>query len=347
MLAALSTRLLLDFDQEWELSRKMESELVEGNMRIVFSMPKHGDYLYSGAPSEPILAEAAAEEMELMRRNERPILSTLAEFVASGVIDKGERGELVARFIFTEAYDRAVLKRRSIPFGTARFSQAVPLRDFLAELFCAAVCDKIWESAADNGTSVKKFGTAFKHAYVRFTHFVRDHEENHISTYTLWAALARGMAVQRSPNQDVVDIAIPVVICEDPMKDKLDESNVTGILVQVRNTVDEDQFHVDEADIGEGQAFFPKDSKDCRPYVVIVMNLVVKDKASESMTVRTEEKRSGTARRLTRTTSDHPRFPIFAVGCSSSVYAVVEDKDKPLYTMLLVTRVSNESFSRF
>jgi hypothetical protein len=349
MLAALTTRLLLDFEPQRELSRKMESTLVQGHMRIAFSVPKHREYLRSGSPSEPILAEAAAQEMHVMRCARLSILEKLAGFVGSGMINKGERGELMARFIFTEAYDRAVLKRRTtITLDEVCFSKAVPLHTFLEELFGKDHCDRIWQSKSDNDADARDFGTTFKRAYVRFTHFVRDHEQNHVSTHTLWAALARGMAVQCSPNQDVIDIAIPVVMCED-LDEKLNESNVTAILVQVKNTVDEERVDIHEAKIGKKRGFFPKDTTNHRPYITIVMNLSVENKASkQALAVQTEAERARLKRtpsqlttkqrQPTRAESNHPRFHIFVIGCSSSVYAVLGEDDRPRCALLLGMR---------
>jgi hypothetical protein len=66
MLAALSTRILLDFESRRESTRRLEMELVERNMRIAYSVPSHREYVRSGTPSEPILAGGAAREMDLM-----------------------------------------------------------------------------------------------------------------------------------------------------------------------------------------------------------------------------------------------------------------------------------------
>jgi hypothetical protein len=63
-LAALSLRLLLEFKARQEISVNAENRLVEGHMRIAYSVPTHREYLRFGAPSEPVLAEAAARVME-------------------------------------------------------------------------------------------------------------------------------------------------------------------------------------------------------------------------------------------------------------------------------------------
>ena len=58
-LAVLDVRLLLDYEHSAEAWLR-EEELVESGMRIAYSVPRHRQYMYSGYPSEPILAEAAA-----------------------------------------------------------------------------------------------------------------------------------------------------------------------------------------------------------------------------------------------------------------------------------------------
>jgi hypothetical protein len=61
LIAALSVRVILDFDILWESARSFEEKLVESHMRVAFSVPEHQEFLQSVAPSEPLLAEAAAQ----------------------------------------------------------------------------------------------------------------------------------------------------------------------------------------------------------------------------------------------------------------------------------------------
>jgi hypothetical protein len=62
-IAILVRRLLLQFQLEPEAVGSTERELVAGDMQVAYSVPAHGEYLRSGARSEPILAEAAASIM--------------------------------------------------------------------------------------------------------------------------------------------------------------------------------------------------------------------------------------------------------------------------------------------
>ena len=268
-LATLSTRLLLEFKPRWEALLSMEARLVERNMRIAYSVPKHREYFRSGTPSEPILAEAAAQEMNEMAW---PIPDILAEFVRDGLIDKGESGELVMRLLLTEAWNAAAktsCARDGVPLS---FSRAVHLVDFLQELFGDQHLQTILRSHSDNDAQSGSFQEVFKHAFVRFLHFARNGKDNFMTMHTAWAAVARGMAVQCFHNQHMIDAMLPIVLRDE----KLSEEIMSGILIQVKNKEDTEVVVIDESQIGGGTGFFPKDKPgDHRPYITLVMQLGV------------------------------------------------------------------------
>lgn len=96
-------RLLLEFEPSRPHAVAAENRLVQAHMRVAYSVPRPREYIRSGAPSEPIIAEAAARIM----RNQNVMRKTEG-WVRSGLISKGERGELVARLLFTLAHDKVV-----------------------------------------------------------------------------------------------------------------------------------------------------------------------------------------------------------------------------------------------
>jgi hypothetical protein len=59
-LAVFDTCLLVNFAP---CLHQVQAQLVEKNMHVVFSVPEHRKHISSGYPSEPILAEAAAQHM--------------------------------------------------------------------------------------------------------------------------------------------------------------------------------------------------------------------------------------------------------------------------------------------
>ncbi|PSS06895.1 hypothetical protein PHLCEN_2v3497 [Hermanssonia centrifuga] len=130
MVAALSTRILLDFSSTRESTPKFEMSLVERHMRIAYSVPQHHrEYYRCGSPSEPILAEAAAQEMN---SSSTPVAELLRDYINEGLIDQDARGDLVARLLLTLAYDKAI--QDSTP-GPWDYSRGVTVEAFLRALF--------------------------------------------------------------------------------------------------------------------------------------------------------------------------------------------------------------------
>ncbi|KAI5117184.1 hypothetical protein M0805_008163 [Coniferiporia weirii] len=349
-LAVLSVRLLLDFNLARENSHMTTIRLVQNHMAMAYSVPAHREVLKAGYPSEPILAEAAAQQMCAMRSKvNAESLSALLEFMDNGLIDKGERGELVARLIFILAYDKAV----EMYYGTQQetqpiYSRAVPVNYFIRALFGGKNAENIFKSLPDNVVTGVTFEQAFADAWVRFTHFQCAGTSSIISTEGGWAAAARAIAFQCHPCQEAIDIFIPIVLGKES---KLSESSMSGILVQVKarvKAVPEAFVQIDERNIN----FFPRQrSQDERPYITIVMELgaqesyqpldkyyapdgVTQNPKGSPSRVRTTAMRKQTGRHPTR--KEHPRYAIFARGCSASVYSVVDNKE--IYAALVSSR---------
>ena len=76
-------------------------------MRTAFSVPKDREYVHSGCPSEPTLAEAAARQMDEFQKL-RPDINVMADLLkvnfSSGLLDQGLRGEVVFRQLVSETY---------------------------------------------------------------------------------------------------------------------------------------------------------------------------------------------------------------------------------------------------
>jgi len=190
------------------------------------------------------LAEAAAQGVRLIRDNQLSVPNALVNFINSGLIAKGESDELVARLLFLDAYDAIIGGKSAMAKEQSEFSQPIRVKHFLRQPFGMEHFKHIWSSHADSDFRCGRFSRVFKHAYVRFSNFARDHEQNRPSTYTALAALARGMAIQCSTDQDVIDIVIPVVLCKNIWEEKLYESKLTAIL---ENRTGKQRVRIDEA----------------------------------------------------------------------------------------------------
>ncbi|KIM83568.1 hypothetical protein PILCRDRAFT_429445 [Piloderma croceum F 1598] len=76
-------------------------------MRIAFSVPKERKYIRSGYPSEPLLAEAAARQMDefqTLTPDINVMLDTLKHELDSSLLDQGQRDKVVFRLLLSQAY---------------------------------------------------------------------------------------------------------------------------------------------------------------------------------------------------------------------------------------------------
>jgi hypothetical protein len=125
------------------------------------------------------------------KRDPSAILNILRDNMDDGLLDRGERGELVGRELLMSAYDRAMEREDSArqrsesslqdistndpdSFTSPRsYSSGVSLITFIEELFTEENAHQVLESLPDNIKRETKFRDAFKDAKVRFTHFVK------------------------------------------------------------------------------------------------------------------------------------------------------------------------------
>jgi len=269
-LAAVCIRVMLAFEPD-EGAARIGQRLVEGHMRVVFSIPQHRKYLHAGTPSEPVLAEAAARIMNepINGRSSRSLpLAMIRKYLDNGFVQRGERGELAARLLLTLAHDTCV--DRSALHATpeeAHFSKPIHVLDFLAALVGPSHMDLIRQSRPDNTTNGMTLEMAFKDARINFTHFVQGGDDSILSDEVAWLALARSMAFQCANGHHMVDLDLPVLLWDEP----LGRFIISGILVQVRNRTTNGRAQID----AEKLEFFTPSADDeranTRPYIAIVM----------------------------------------------------------------------------
>jgi hypothetical protein len=359
--AVVDVRLMLDYEPRREASYLLQAELVASHMRICYSVPQSREYMRSCYPSEPILAEAAAQQMYAFRkRDPKAILDILKDNMESGLLDKGERGELVGRELLMSAYDRAIeredearqrsetsLRDISIDDPASKsprsYSSGVSLITFIDELFTEKNAHQVLESLPDNIKFETKFGDAFKDAKVRFTHFVKMGDSTGTTSAASWVALTRGMAIITRSGEVAVDVIIPILLCDKPLCEEV----VSGLLVQFkrrRHSGPKASYLIDQRTIG----FFPEGSHP-RPYISLVMELGVQPKgtvptkelpkSAPSASTTTPSKLDVTKQgRLRHPRDTHPRFSIFAYGCSNTVYKGISPDQRATYQYLLASR---------
>ena len=119
LLAALSVRLCLSISP----TSLYAPSLVACHMGTALSVSEDRMSMTVTYPSEPVLAVAARKLMN-NAENIQQMISTLNEFLAFGVVDKGYKGELIVRLLMTLAMDKAM------GGGTVK---GVQLKDYLKQ----------------------------------------------------------------------------------------------------------------------------------------------------------------------------------------------------------------------
>ena len=270
----------------------------------------------------------------------------------NGVLNKGHAGEMVARLILSSAYRRAVIQESG--GESPNFSAGCSLITFIKQLFSDPHADMVIGCKPDNVKDGEKFKDAFRDTTLRFTHFItmssRSNGSDHCPwSSIMWAAFVRGAAIIGKNTQDMTYFMIPVL---DGKNDKIGESTMTAVLIQITNQIRAGQRNK----IGdEAVGLFPKDARKFHPYVCLVMELgVVPTQKSKDLD---EPKTKGKGRQLAETSTPtqkrprtvveaspskisiykagpawkkpskseaHARYHIFAYGCSRTIYKDVE-----------------------
>ncbi|KAF8576190.1 hypothetical protein K439DRAFT_1664731 [Ramaria rubella] len=292
-LAVVDVRLMLDYEPRRQTFHR-EAELVASHMRIVYSIPQNRAYLRSGYPSEPIFPTACALSAH----------GYLKENIQSGLLDRGQRGELVARALVMSAYDRAVEVDHPSPTKgkPPLYSKGCSVITFIKELFSEAYANEILNSVPDNVRGGVKLKDAFKNARIRFTHFVKMVDDTSTSTAAMFAAFVRGFATVCHNEQTEVDLMLPILLWDE----KLCEEVMSAIMIQVKRRAKAGTlvaYEIEESNI----AFFPPQSgtnerASTRPYIALIMELGVRAEISPevktTVKVREQPKNAKKKRRL-------------------------------------------------
>ncbi|KAF8340879.1 hypothetical protein F5887DRAFT_1225825 [Amanita rubescens] len=346
-LAVIDSAITLDYEPLQERNRALHDELVMGHARIIFAIPKHREYMRSGYPSEPILAEAANQILHEWERQYSPfhvVTKTLIHY--SQLLSKEHMGKTVARSIMSDAYRHAIAKESAS--DRLNFSAGCSVEAFVKELFAEKHAEMILKSEPDNVGNGQTFGKTFQSAVVRFTHYITmatnrtSPKQNWAWTDIAWATFVRSAAIICPSSCCGVNVIIPILL---QRSGKIDECVMSAILVQIRNDIkqgEENDFNVDAKDIN----LFPEQGP-IRAYVSLVMNLGITQsfapqndsktkKAASSVPAGTPQsiRISSSNRQMPDALDTHQRYAFIATGCSSVVY---KDVNKAEISCLLDT----------
>jgi len=217
-IAVLGPRLCIDVVPQTELA----TELVASYMSLCYHLSDTRESVMIDYPSDPVLAEASAHITNNTNRiGLAHYVSTLINALREGSVEAGYRGELVARFILTMAWDKACISHRDNKEANV-FSRPITLQQYFQALFSS----KVWQEIQD------ELSSELQTARIRFTHFIRVMYTP--SRQQLLEFFRRGAAVICKRNQVGVDLILPLLIGigED---EEFSHEHVTYVLIQVKN----------------------------------------------------------------------------------------------------------------
>ncbi|KAG8712506.1 hypothetical protein FRC08_014483 [Ceratobasidium sp. 394] len=245
-LAALSVRIGVTFDRAHPDSNLIESRLVKSHLRMVYAIPRHQEYMHTGASSEPVLAEAAGLYLGESGRGGVAKVgpNVLASACGKGIIVHGERGELCGRLLLTAAHDIALRKIPRPDVDQPYYHRPIPVLDFLRALFHPAHHARIL--GATPATAVDELATlsqAFSGSFVSFSHFALAEDVEMLSTFGLTTALVHGMALLADDCQCSIDAVIPIHM--GPITTPISPETTSVINLQFRNRKKAHDCYVD------------------------------------------------------------------------------------------------------
>ncbi|CAE6474493.1 unnamed protein product [Rhizoctonia solani] len=336
-LAAIGIRVGINFESSTRSSRLMEAKQVESHMRVVYAIPEHREYMRTGTPSEPILAEAAARYIENERKGiKKAGPEILAKSCEAGFIARGERGELCGRLLLTIAHDLAIQDPTNANLLKPIYHQPIPVLDFLCALFAQdhhhIVLDATpmnFEGSLDDIDRPHTLREAFKHAYVSFSHFELAEDSDVLRASDLWYSLMRGCAIQAKEGQASIDAVIPIHMGRTT--NLITTNTTSAINVQFKNRKDVRKCTIDRSITVPDEA---------QPVISIVFELG--DKALRAPLVRVD-----------KWELDEPYEPfndshcqLVARGHGPETFNVVEAQSKASYDVILGTGDLMSDFPR-
>lgn len=275
-IAWLAIRIMLKLDTSNDISQKIQSKLVQSFLRLVIYVPSDRVSIETDAPSEPILAEAVAQLIH--HSSSFNGFETLELALEKNLLARRDCGKAGIRLFCILAYDRAVSCRPTIASGLT-YHRPVRLLDFLRALFVTDVHEEIFGATPIDDdlchkTSAITLSTAFKDAWLHFSHFslAGDHLVTQIPT--LCQFFLRGTALQCCDKQCTLDNIAPLAFAET--EDTVlcaDNFSYFGQRIENRKIAGHDVLHTD--------AFIPPTFTAKHPIISILFELGEENTAPE------------------------------------------------------------------
>ncbi|KZT00630.1 uncharacterized protein LAESUDRAFT_637399, partial [Laetiporus sulphureus 93-53] len=230
--AIFANRIVLELSDKKQ-SSQIAVHAVRSHMRLLTDVLD--GFIVTNAPSEPMLAIAAADILNDSPRNYAKAVETLVRLLIIDriVTDRGRQGDLCTRLLFILTRDKATLSNGGsfvdCPEPARRGVRPLKLSDFLTTLFG----DDLGVKDQNKGDEVQGLLVDAGNIWMNFTHWTQTDEEISIITsewlYELWC---RGVAVQCTHGQSVFDSL--VVTYRGDLAQPFDKSLLGYIVVHTK-----------------------------------------------------------------------------------------------------------------
>jgi hypothetical protein len=223
ILACLSVRFALEFDLSSPSTKLVQATQVERHLQICLAASPGLDTLLTVAGSEPNLAKAATQLINLSGQSAARLLAWHKEL---NCIDRGQRGELVALLLVMQARDIAAQN-----VGTNGW---VYVKDFMKALTSPNSHQELFEAIPSRYCQTEQNTTlevTFEDSKIWFNHVIKIEHGEMIHASHLWKFVSRGAMILCPPGHYGVDIILPVCF----KGNVLARNNMTAIRIQVKN----------------------------------------------------------------------------------------------------------------
>jgi hypothetical protein len=259
----------------------------------------------------------------------------LSELEGPG-LDKGDRGELICLVLLLIARDVAVQEKK----GSAAIEVLLFIQKLLASKWSPIILNSTPARCRTTAEGQHRFFEVFATSKMYFNHFIKIHDFKVINRAFLWLLIARGAAVLCADNQGGIDVLLPFLYLDN----KLQQDNVSGIFIQVKNDKSfssTPNLFLFDAMNPYFLGFFNMDEQKPVPIIRMVFALAANEacvKAVEDAPVRKNPARGAKSKgekKRTRRCPAYTAYDIWCAGTSAETFSVVKPGDEQVYAELL------------
>lgn len=292
-------------------------------MRLALHCDVEGRFMKTISASEPLLAEAACDAMQLFS-----VANTLIHHIDFSGISPGDSGELAAAAMLMEARDASHKISEQPVYGPLKSAdrlkcdglikeRVTTVPNFLRALLTRDVCDML-PTTCRTTSDEKALEKTFADSFIYFNHFLKVEDYAVISQDHLWYIMSRGAAVICKNNQRGIDLLIPMV-----MGRTLQPKTMTAILVQVKN----DLSFQTRPSVSLFENMSPlalglfKNSEESLPVVRLVFALASEESKVVTLSGSADVRRS----ERVKTTKGYTAYDIWCAGIHEDTFNVIKN----------------------